>query len=157
MMSFGLLSGFAAPAMAQELSPEHVAMARKYVDLTDRGNLYATALVETSIQTMRQVLSTNPTLAQQANEAITATLGVYKDRRGDLLNQFARVYAINFSLEELTQIVAFYETPVGQKLTLANPVINESLTAVVTVFRNNLSSEFFAAVRAELKKAGYDV
>jgi hypothetical protein len=147
----------AAPVVAQELAPEHVAVARKYVDLTDRAGIYEISLVETAVQTMRTIVSNNPTLVEQTDAAIKKSLDVYRARKDELLNQFARVYAMNFTQDELTQIVTFYESPVGAKLSAANATINSSLSTVMGVFERNLKTEFYAAVRAELKAAGFDV
>jgi hypothetical protein len=149
----------AVPAMAQEseLAPEHIALARKYIELTDRGAIYETTLIEAAVQTMKVIVAQNPDINEPVNTAITKTLDVYKGQKGQLLDQFARVYALNFSMEELQQIVTFYESPVGAKLAAANQTLNESLRRVMTVFRTNLNIEFLAKVRAELKSAGYDV
>ena len=56
----------------------------------------------------------------------------------------------------MTQIVAFYESPVGQKLTNANANLNEGMRTIMGIFEANLKREFFAKVRAELKAAGFD-
>jgi hypothetical protein len=154
-----MVSLAAVPAMAQEseLAPEHIALARKYIELTDRGAIYETTLIEAAVQTMKVIVAQNPDINEPVNTAITKTLDVYKGQKGQLLDQFARVYALNFSMEELQQIVTFYESPVGAKLAAANQTLNESLRRVMTVFRTNLNIEFLAKVRAELKSAGYDV
>ena len=144
------------PAAAQEISPEHLALARKYVDLTDKANIYEAALIKTAIDTMSTITNQNPELVEQTNTAIEKTLAEYKDRKGDLMDQFARVYALNFSMEEMTQIVAFYDSPVGQKLTNANASLNEGMQTIMGIFEANLKREFFAKVRAELKAAGFD-
>ena len=41
---------------------------------------------------------------------------LYKGKKDDLFNQFARVYATSFTQDELQQIVTFYDSPVGKKL-----------------------------------------
>lgn len=152
------LAGFAAiPAAAQELSPEHLAIARKYVDLTDNANIYETSLIETAVETMRTIAGQNPELVDEVDTAITTALGFYKGKKADLLDQFARVYALNLTIEELEEIVAFYESPAGKKLVAANTTLNDSMQTVMAVFEANLKTEFFAKVRAELKAAGYDV
>ena len=46
-----------APVAAQEVAPEQLAMARKYIDLTDRGAIFETTVVELGIDTMRQIVS----------------------------------------------------------------------------------------------------
>ena len=89
--------------------------------------------------------------------ALARRQAAYKDRKGELLDQFARVYAARFTVEELQQIVTFYETPTGQKLAQANTEVNSDLQAVLQVFTNNTRSEFFAKVRAELRSQGFDV
>ena len=156
-LALSLASFAALPAAAQELSPEHLAVARKYVELTDNANIYETALIETAVETMRTIAGQNPELVDEIDTAITAALGVYKGRKGELLDQFARVYALNLTIEELQEIVAFYESPTGKKLVQANTTLNESMQTVMGVFETNLKTEFFAKVRAELKAAGHNV
>lgn len=152
------MSVVALPATAQEISPEHLALARKYIDLTDKANVYEAMLLSTAIDTMRTIVQQNPELENQTDEAIKKTLDAYRVKKGDLLDQFARVYALTFSMEELQQIVTFYESEVGQKLATANAAaLNEQTQQIVGVFSNNLGREFLAAVRAELKAAGFDV
>lgn len=152
------MSVVALPATAQEISPEHLALARKYIDLTDKANVYEAMLLSTAIDTMRTIVQQNPELENQTDEAIKKTLDTYREKKGDLLDQFARVYALTFSMEELQQIVTFYESEVGQKLATANAAaLNEQTQQIVGVFSNNLGREFLAAVRAELKAAGFDV
>lgn len=151
------LGGLPASAQEQELAPEHLALARKYVDLTDKSGIYEVALVQTAVETMRTILSQNPEITQPVDTAIGKTLEGYKGRKGELLDQFARVYALNFSMDELQEIVKFYESPTGAKLAAANASLNGSLKTVMDVFEVNLKQEFFAKVRAELKAAGYNV
>lgn len=149
--------GASAPAAAQEVAPEQLAMARKYIDLTDRGALFETTVVEIGIDTMRQIVTQNPEIQEQTDTAIGEVIKEYNGRKGDLLDQFARVYAIYFTLEELTEIVAFYETPIGQKLAQANSELNTDIRRVLQVYTNNLRTEFFAKVRAELREQGVEL
>jgi hypothetical protein len=144
----------AMPAIAQEVPPEQLALARKYVDLTDKSAIYETTLVETAVQTMKQIIQQNPEISDQTNDAISKVLEEYKGHKGDLLDQFARVYAIRFSMEELQQIVDFYSSPTGMKLASANAEINVDLQRVMQVFSGTAKQEFFAKVRAELRSKG---
>ena len=76
-------------------------------------------------------------------------------RQNELLDQFARLYASRFTLEELQQIVAFYESPAGIKLADLSTVINTDAQTVMNIWESNLRTEFFAKVKAELKAAGH--
>ena len=144
----------AVPAIAQEVPPEQLALARKYVDLTDKSAIYETTLVETAVQSMRQIVQQNPEIVDHTNDAISKVLEEYKGHKGDLLDQFVRVYAIRFTMEELQQIVDFYSSPTGMKLAQSNADINTDLQRVMQVFAGNVKQEFFAKVRAELRSKG---
>ena len=149
--------GTVTPAFAQEVAPEQLSMARKFIDLTDRGALFETTVVEVGVDTMRQIVQQNPEIQEQTSDAIGEVIKEYNGRKGELLDQFARVYAIYFTLEELTEIVAFYETPTGKKLAQANSDLNGDIRRVLQVYTNNLRTEFFAKVRAELRENGVEL
>jgi len=151
------LIALSIPAMAQEVPPDQLALARQYIDLTDRASVYEITLVEIGIGTMRAIVTQNPELVDQTDAAVGKVLEEYRDRKGELLDQFARIYAVRFTAEELRQIVAFYESPTGQKLAQANTEVNSDLQAVLQVFTNNTRPEFFAEVRAELRGQGFEL
>jgi len=153
IMLAATLSGVSS---AQELSPDLLALARKYVDLTDQSKVYEVILIETGISTMRTLVSQKPDIAQQVSDAIGVVIKQYNDssQRDELFNQFARVYASRFTKEELQKIVAFYESDVGIKLSKENAAANTELKTVMQVYRNNLNTEFFAKVRAVLRDKG---
>ncbi len=144
-------------ANAQELAPDHVALARKYVDLTDQAKIYEVTLLQSGINTMQTLLSTNPEIKDELDEAIGLTIKEYAEQKDALFNQFARVYASRFTMEELQQIIDFYESDVGKKLTENNIEINKDLQKVLGVFEANLRVEFLAKVRAKLRAKGLDI
>src|SRR5689334_8728239 len=106
-----LAVGAAAPALSQEIAPEQLALARKYVDLTNKAGIYEAILVQTAAQTSKLLTQQSPTNAQKIDDVIGKILETYKGKKDDLFNQFARVYAATFTQDELNQIVAFYQTP----------------------------------------------
>lgn len=146
----------ALPAMSQEVSPEQLALARKYVDLTDHSGLYEAEVVQAGFNTRAQLLPQNPNISDQIDEAIGQVIATYKGRKGEMFDQIARVYAIVFTTEELQQIVDFYGSPIGQKLSKANAELNPTIQSVVSIFRINLNNEFLPKVRAQLKTMGID-
>ena len=151
------LMALSVPAFAQELPPEQLALARKYIDLTDRASIFEITMVEIGIGTMRQIVQTNPELSEQADETVGAVLEEFRSRKSELLDQFARVYAARFTSAELQEIVTFYSSPTGQKLAQANTDVNAELQTVMQVFTNNIRPEFFAKVRAELRAKGIEL
>lgn len=159
LLSLILSSFVALPAMSQqtaEISPEALTLARRYVELTDTGGLYEGTIVQAGIRTYQQLLPQNPEIAGPLDKAIEKVLGDYKGRKPELFDQFARVYAVFFTVEELQQIVDFYGSPTGQKLAKSNASTSGTINRIMDVFASNLNTEFFAAVRAELKAQGID-
>lgn len=142
---------------AQELSPDHLALAREYVELTDNGQIFEVALIETGIATMRTIIAQNPEITDEVSDAIGNVIENYSTRKDELFGQFARVYALRFTEAELREIVAFYRSDVGSKLAEQNPQANQELTAVMRVYQSNLNTEFFAQVRAELRANGIEI
>ena len=144
----------AAPAQAQEIDPAQLALARKYVDLTNKGQLYEVILVQTAQKTSNLFVPQNPTKADQINAAIGKILETYKGKNDDLFDQIARLYAVSFTKDELQQIVDFYSSPTGQKLATSAADINGSVQKVLQLYTYNFGTEFVSKVKAELKAEG---
>lgn len=153
LLSMAMFAG-SMPAFAQEISPDQLALARKYVDLTDKADVYGTTVATVAARTLEQILKLNPGLQQQAADAVTDVVKTYKGQRGQLMDQVARIYAQHFTQDEMQQIVTFYSSPVGQKLATQNFAINQELQKVMSLFQINIATEFYAKVRADLKAKG---
>lgn len=145
------------PLVAQEISPELIELARKYVDLTDRSQIYEVTVVQTGIDTLRTLTGQNPEVADTLTTVIGDTVKGYRERKGELMDQFARIYAQRFTLEELTVIVEFYESDIGQKLSRENFEANQQIGTVLRIFQQNLRIEFLAEVRATLRDQGIEL
>jgi hypothetical protein len=156
-LAFAVAGALPSGVAAQELAPDHLALARQYVDLTDKASIYEIALVEVGIETMRTLVAQMPDKYDVVDQAITKTLDSYKARKGELMDQFARVYAQRLTMEELQQVVDFYGSPVGQKLAQVASDSNSDLQTVMNLFQINLRTEFFAQVRAELRTSGINL
>jgi hypothetical protein len=157
VLAMSLAFAAAVPAQSQEISPEQLALARKYVDLSDKAQIYEASMVMTAQQTSKLLTQSNPEIAAQINDAIGKALEARRGKKDELFNQIARIYAVTFTSEELQQIIAFYESPAGQKLLTENMSINQDVKTVMTIWTSNNGTEFVREVRAALKAAGYNV
>lgn len=157
VLAFSLAFGAAAPAMSQEIPPEQLALARKYVDLTNKAQIFEAIAAMTASQTSKLLSQSNPEIIKQIDEQIGKSLEARKGKSDDLYNQIARIYAVTYTQEELQQIVAFYESPAGQKLADNAMTVNQDVAKVMQVYTSNFGTEFVREVRAALKAAGYNV
>ena len=156
-LMLSLFAAIPATVSAQELAPDHVALARKFVDLTDKAAVYEVALVQVGIDSLRTILAQNPDKYDMVDAAVTKVLEAYKARKGELMDQFARIYAQRMTMDELQAVVDFYASPVGQKLANVQADANDDLQTVMSLYQINLRTEFFAQVRAELRAQGMNL
>jgi hypothetical protein len=154
-MAMSLALSAVAPVMAQEISPELLTLSRKFVDLSNKAGVYEAILAQTAAQTSKLLSSQNPEITDKIDKVIGDTLDQYRGKNDELFNQFARVYATTFTEDEMKQIVAFYETPVGQKLATTAFEVNRGIGAVMQVYTYNFGTDFVRKVRATLQAQGY--
>ena len=102
-------------------------------------------------------LQQNPALAKDLNEIATKLRADLQPRFSELANEVARLYAINFSEQELKDILAFYQSPTGKKLLTAQPQVVDASMNFAQTWANNLSDEVVAKMRDELKKRGHNL
>ena len=151
-----VIAGGMAPltASAQELSPDHIALARKFVDLSYKITTFEQSLVQTGVDVSDQILKQNPDLEEESNKAIGDAIAYFAKQKDEVLNQFARVYALRFTMDELKEMNAFYETPTGQKLAGLQPTIDQDIVKLYQLYEQNMRTEFYSRVRADLVAGG---
>ncbi|MGJ8528378.1 DUF2059 domain-containing protein [Maritalea sp.] len=144
-------------AQAQEIAPEHLALAKRYVVLTDTGALFQRTILQTAQESVDHLVQQNPEIGE---DILAGARDVAKEYlQGDNLvhDNFARIYAVHYTMDELTQIIAFYETDVGKKILAGNIEINKNLQTAARVAEENLSTEFAVRLRSHLKEKGFDL
>ena len=65
VLALSLAFGAAAPAVSQEIPPEQLELARKYVDLTNKAQIYEAIAAMTAAQTSKLLSQSNPEIATQ--------------------------------------------------------------------------------------------
>jgi len=144
-------------AQAQEIGPEHLALAKKYVQMTDTSHLYERVIVDTSKKAMDLMVQQNPEIAASIATAAKDVATSYFDGTNELHDSFARIYAVRFTVEELNEIISFYETPVGAKLLANNQAVGANLEAAAGIWKSNLETEIAIKLRTLLKERGFDI
>ena len=91
VISGATLVAFAPAQAQQEISPEHLAKAREYVDMTDSAQLYERTLVEMGLRVMRLMIQEDPSLRDPLINALQTVYDGYLTDRDSLYNQFARI------------------------------------------------------------------
>jgi len=128
------------------------------------AQLFELAGVKPMMAQMLDQLSPNLTqLIQQANPGKEAEVAEVinrfimpkmKARLPEVIEEGAKVYAKHFSAEEITQLIAFYKSPLGQKLVREQPLIAQEMTTVSTAWAQAVAVQAVHEYADEFRKRG---
>jgi len=148
---------FAAPSRAEQPSPEALAAARDLVTAI-KATDYLKSMLPSIIQTMKPAVVQGRPAVEKDYDAITPLmLDVFNTRLAELTDLVARVYALNFTADELRTIQAFYQTPTGQKVREKMPLVSQQSMMIGQQWGKTLSGELRARIVEELRKRGHDI
>lgn len=105
----------AAPARAQEPTPARLAAAERLMAVADMERNYGRTMELMIEQQMRQ----NPAMArfETIMRSFFSKYLSWRDVRADMV----RVYALTYTEDEMSQLSAFYQTPLGRRLLETTP------------------------------------
>jgi uncharacterized protein len=146
----------AAPGL-KEPPPGAIAAAKEILALKNAAAMYANAVPNIIQQTKDQLLQSNLNYQKDLNEvaAIVAQNNAGKEK--EIGDGMAKIYANEFTEQELKDLVIFYKSPLGQKLLTNEPrAITFSMSYMnqwAQVFAENINGQF----RAEMRKRGKQI
>jgi hypothetical protein len=162
----GLVLGVAlsgVPASAQQApgakpaSPAAVAAAREILTMKNASAMYSAAVPNIVQQTKDQLMQSNLNYQKDLNEVAVVVAQKLAGREKEIGEGMAKVYAGEFTEQELKDLVSFYKTPLGQKLLATEPkAIQMSMTYMnqwAQQFAETVNGEF----RAEMRKRGKEI
>lgn len=146
---------FAAPALAQApkpVDPAALAQAKVFLEKSGSaavGQQMAGALLNAQKATLEQA---NPGKTAEINEVIGLMQAEFAKQLPPMIDAIAAVYAQHFTAAELTQVTAFYDSPVGRKMVKEMPqILSESMTVAQT-FGQKIAMEVMIKLQPELEK-----
>ena len=165
-LAFGLAVA-AVPAVAQQApssapplkqaSPAAIAAAREILAMKNAAAMYASAVPNIVQQTRDQLMQSNLNYQKDLNEVAVIVAQKLAGREKEIGEGMAKIYANEFSEQELKDLVTFYKSPLGQKLLSTEPrAIQFSMSYMnqwAQVFAETVNGEF----RAEMRKRGKEI
>jgi uncharacterized protein len=158
----GLVLGLAlacTPAGAQDkpASPAAIASAKEILVMKNAGAMYAAAVPNLVEQTKEQLTQSNLNYQKDLNEVSVIVAQKLAGRESEIGEGMAKIYAGEFTEQELKDLVVFYKSPLGQKLLTTEP---KAIQASVS-FMNQWAQQFAQIVngefRAEMRKRGKQI
>jgi hypothetical protein len=147
----------AAQAPAPQPSPAALLIAKQIIDIKGVKTMFDPVVRGVVEKVKDTFMQTNFMWAKDLNEVAVIVHKDYDFRSSELVDQTARIYASHFTEAELKNILAFYQSPLGQKIVAEEPkAMDESMNNAAT-WADQLSNEVMAKMRAEMKKRGHDM
>jgi hypothetical protein len=162
-LALGLaLTGFPAgaqqpPPPLKDASPAAIAAAKEILTMKNASAMYASAVPNIVQQTKDTLLQSNLNYQKDLNEVAVIVAQKLAGREKEIGEGMAKVYANEFTEQELKDLVTFYKSPLGQKLLTSEPrAIQFSMSYMnqwAQVFAETVNGEF----RAEMRKRGKQI
>jgi uncharacterized protein len=152
----------AAPALAQaptqSPSPAAILIAKQILEIKGSKQTVYEPLVRGVIERAKnEFMQTNFMWAKDLNEVAANLEKQYATQADELVDAAARIYASHFTEQELRQILAWDQTPVGRKMMIEEPKAFDEGMAHAGEWGQSFSDEVIARMREEMKKRGHDL
>jgi hypothetical protein len=156
------LIGLASPASAQapaapQPSPGALLLAKQIVEIKGVQNIFAPLVRGVVEKTKQMFMQTNFMWEKDLNEVAAIEEKKYAPRVSELVDATARIYAEHFTEQELRQLLAFYQSPIGRKALVEEPKVLDDAMAYAGSWGDNLSQEVIGSMREDMKKRGHDM
>ena len=160
----GLVLGLAlagAPAGAQTpdkpASPAAIAAAKEILAMKKAESMYAQAVPNIVHQTKDQLLQNNLNYQKDLNEVEVIVAQKLAGREKEIGEGMAKVYAAQFTEQELKDLVTFYKSPLGQKLLNTEPKAIQMSMGYMNQWAQQFSEVVNGEFRAEMRKRGKQI
>jgi hypothetical protein len=148
----------AAPAPAlKPASPAALAAAKEILTMKNASQMYASAVPNIVDQTKNALVQSNLNYQRDLNEVAVIVAKNLAGKEQEIGEGMAKIYANEFTEQELKDLVTFYKSPLGQKLLATEPrAIQFSMSYMNQwgqIFAQTVNEQF----RAEMKKRGKEI
>jgi uncharacterized protein len=147
-------------AQAQTPAPPSaaaLAAAREIVVLKNVNSMYAAAVPSVVQRTKDALLQTNLNYQKDLDEVSLIIAKSLAGREKEIGEAVAKIYATDFTEQELKDLVTFYKSPLGQKLLAQEPKTIQASMAYMNQWGQSFSEIVNGQFRAEMRKRGKEI
>jgi len=147
----------ATPQGLKPGTPTCMAAAREILQMKNAAAMYANAVPNIVQQTKDQLLSTNLNYQKDLNEVAVIVAQKLAGREKEIGEGMATIYCNEFTDKELTDLVAFYKSSLGQKLLSSEPRAIQYSMNYMNSWAHNFAEIVNGEFRAEMRKRGKQI
>jgi uncharacterized protein len=145
------------PAPVKEASPAAIAAAREILVLKNAGVMYANAVPGMVQKTKGVLLQNNLNYQKDLNEVAEIVAKKLAGREKEIGDGMAKAYAIEFTEQELKDLVVFYKSPLGQKLLATEPRVIQQSMSYMNQWAQSFAEIVNGEFRSEMRKRGKEI
>lgn len=164
LLAAGLAFGAGTPATAQgtppsagQIAPDRLAAARDLLQATNTEAQFATVIPMMFGQLKQSMPPSDPKMRQELNQVFTEVEKQFLERRSEVLDQIAVLYAQKFTAEEMKALSDFYRSPMGQKFITAIPELTAEAMKMGNAWGRRIAADAERKVRDEMRKRGFNL
>ena len=146
----------AAPPLKQA-SPAAIAAAKEILAMKNASAMYANAVPNLVQQTKDVLLQNNLNYQKDLNEVAVIVAQSLAGREKEIGEGMAKIYANEFSEQELKDLVTFYKSTLGQKLLATEPRAIQFSMSYMNQWAQNFAEVVNSQFRAEMRKRGKEI
>jgi len=145
------------PTLTHQPSPASMLLAKQIVEIKDVKDVFQPLVRGVVLKSKQMFMQTNFMWQKDLDEVAVIVQKQYDPRLSELVDAAARIYASHFTEQELKDLLAFYQSPLGKKAIAEEPkALDESMNYAGT-WADNLSLQVIDSMRAEMKKRGHEM
>ncbi len=145
-----------SPTLASaQNSPEAITAARSLVTTMKLADQYKAMLPAILLGLKPVVTQDRPEIERDYNAMMPMIAEAFTPYYTAMIDGAARIYASNFTVDELRQIEAFYRQPVGQKLLEKTPALTQQAQAVGQEVGRKASEDLRQRLTEALRQKGH--
>jgi hypothetical protein len=137
--------------LAGELTPEQNELATRLVQLSGTGATFDEILPLVADQAKTAFIRANPQMQLGIIEVVDRVAISLVSRRPELNQFLAKIWASTFTVEEMEELVEFYESDAGKKFADVMPQLLAVQTAAAQEWGKSVGEELTARVSQELR------
>ncbi len=119
--------------------------------------MYSAAVPNIVQQTKDQLMQSNLNYQKDLNEVAVIVAQKFAGREKEIGDGMAKVYASEFTEQELKDLVTFYKSPLGQKLLMSEPRAIQFSMSYMNQWAQQFAETVNGEFRAEMRKRGKQI
>ncbi len=152
----------AGPARGQNsdaaaIDPARIAAAKELMEVAGSAKQFDIVVPLISQQLEAAFINLKPDHAAEIKEVFQVIPEKFSQRKQELLDQIAALYAERLTAAELNEIIGFYKSPIGAKFVQLQPELVQQSMALGQAWGRKIGEEIDQEVRKELKQRGVSI